>query len=290
MHQRYSLHKIVEKEQYPFNPSDYSRFKFGDTSRAKKFAEELFRGFIDHTADALLEQPEIIVLPSPYHAIPTASNFLCAFFKRNLDRFLFENNRAASKEGKIHRKQTYIDDYGNMDYEQRLRLISNDTYYIDKQFIEGKFCIFLDDIKITGSHEHTVNKILEQYSISGEFFFVYYAELVNKNIHPNIENHYNYFAIKSIKDIVKILNNHHFRFNTRIVKYMLLTPGNEFDFLLEQISLKQQEELLRSAISNNYHQITNYQNNIQKLNHHLWQSIYKKDKENVSRHHSSLLV
>ena len=99
---------------------------------------------------------EIIILPSPYLSIPTASNFLCYYFKKELNSFLFKNSKKASIESKIYRNQTYVTDYGNLDFEERVKLISNDTYYIDRNFIEGKLCIFVDDIKITGSHEHTV--------------------------------------------------------------------------------------------------------------------------------------
>jgi len=270
MNHRYSLHKIYEKDQCSFNRADYSRFKFGDTACAEKFAGELFLGFIRQYRDLIVTRPEIILLPSPYYAIPTASNFLCAFFKKNLDRFLFLNGRNASIEGKVHRKQTYVEDYGNMDYAQRMRLIGNDTYYIDRQFIEGRFCLFLDDIKITGSHEHTVHKILKQHAVSGDFFFIYYAELMNKEIHPNIENHYNYFSVNKTADIIQLLGKDSFRFNTRVVKYILLMPPAEFNMILQNISYKQKEELLRLAISNNYHQITAYQKNIQQLNHHFY--------------------
>lgn len=270
MNHRYSLHKIYEKDQCSFSRADYSRFKFGDTSCAEKFAGELFRGFIKQYRDLIVTRPEIILLPSPYYAIPTASNFLCAFFKKNLDRFLFLNGRNASIEGKVHRKQTYVEDYGNMDYAQRMCLIGNDTYYIDRQFIEGRFCLFLDDIKITGSHEHTVHKILKQHDVFGDFFFIYYAELMNKAIHPNIENHYNYFSVNTTGDIIQLLGNGSFRFNTRVVKYILLMPATEFAMILQSISYKQEEELLQLAISNNYHQITAYQKNIQQLNHHFY--------------------
>lgn len=270
MNRRFSLHKIYEKDQCSFSRPDYSCFKFGDTACAEKFAGELFRGFIKQYRDLILTRSEIILLPSPYYAIPTASNFLCAFFKKHLDRFLFLNGKNATIEGKVHRKQTYVEDYGNMDYAQRMHLISNDTYYIDRQFIEGKFCIFLDDIKITGSHEHTVHKILKQHDLSGDFFFIYYAELMNKEIHPSIENHYNYFSINTTDDLIQLLGKDSFRFNTRVVKYILLMPATEFTIVLQNISYKQKEELLRLAISNNYHQITAYQKNIQQLNHHFY--------------------
>lgn len=138
----YSLHKIYQKDSCPFSEAEYSHFKFGDILYAEKFALELFNGFIEQYADLILSQPEIILLPSPYYSIPTASNFLCTYFKRNLNQFLFRNGKNACIETKIHRKQTYTEDYGNLDFESRLKLIANDTYYIDQQFINNKFCIF----------------------------------------------------------------------------------------------------------------------------------------------------
>lgn len=262
LNKSYSLHKITSKSNLTFNPSDYSWFKFGDKDFAKKIAKELFDGFIISNSEKILEQNEIIILPSPYLSIPTASNFLCFYFKEFLNKFLFENNKKAAIESKIYRNQTYVTDYGNLDFEERVKLISNDTYYIDKEFINGKFCLFLDDIKITGSHEHTVNKILSQYDVKGDFFFIYFAELVNKDIHPNIENYFNYFSVKGIEEIIDVVNRKNFQFNTRIVKYILNLNEDELTLLLNSINSIRREELFLLSISNNYHQIREYNKNL----------------------------
>lgn len=262
MNKSYSLHKIIEKDNSPFKEAEYSRFKFGDKFYAEKFAKELFSGFVDEFRELILADKEIVILPSPYLSIPTASNFLCYYFKKELNTFLFKNGKKASIESKIYRNQTYVTDYGNLDFEQRVKLISNDTYYIDRNFINGKLCIFVDDIKITGSHEHTVNKILDQYNVEGDFIFVYFAQLVNKEIHPNIENHYNYFAVHNVEDIVSIINSEHFQYNTRIVKFILSLNEDEFNYLVSNISAIKSNELFHLAISNNYHQILEYKNNI----------------------------
>jgi len=262
MNTSFSLHQIYSKENCPFNEEEYSQFKFGDKYYAKKFADELFTKFIEQYTDLLLAQEEIIILPSPYLSIPTASNFLCHYFKENLNRFLFSHHKKACLESKIYRNQTYVTDYGNLDFEDRVKLISNDTYYIDQNFINNKFCILLDDIKITGSHEHTVNKILNQYKVAGHFIFVYFAELKSKDIHPKIENYYNYFAIKTIDDIINIVNKATFQYNTRIIKYILNLDEDNFHYLLENISKDRIKELFQLAISNNYHQIKEYKNNI----------------------------
>jgi hypothetical protein len=170
--------------------------------------------------------------------------------------------KKASVESKIYRNQTYVTDYGNLDFEERVKLISNDTYYIDRNFINDKLCIFVDDIKITGSHEHTVNKILNQYSVNGDFIFVYFAELINKDIHPKIENYYNYYAVKNVEDIVNIINSSSFQYNTRIVKYILSLNEEQFCFLIDNISEEKSNDLFHLAISNNYHQILEYKTNI----------------------------
>lgn len=262
MNKSFSLHKITDSENCPFREAEYSRFKFGDKFYAEKFAKELFAGFVAQYKDLILSEQEVVILPSPYLSIPTASNFLCYYFKKEVNSFLFKNGKRACIESKIYRNQTYVTDYGNLDFAERVKLISNDTYYIDRNFIEGKLCIFVDDIKITGSHEHTVNRILDQYDVKGDFLFVYFAELTNKEIHPKIENHYNYFAVKTVEDIAEIINSNHFQYNTRIVKYILSLNEEQFAFLIDSISEEKSQDLFHLAISNNYHQILEYKTNI----------------------------
>ncbi|TDO96616.1 phosphoribosyltransferase family protein [Flavobacterium sp. 245] len=262
MNKSFSLHKVTDSENCPFQEAEYSRFKFGDKFYAEKFAKELFAGFVAQYKDLILSEQEVVILPSPYLSIPTASNFLCYYFKKELNSFLFKNGKKACIESKIYRNQTYVTDYGNLDFAERVKLISNDTYYIDRNFIAGKLCIFVDDIKITGSHEHTVNRILDQYDVKGDFLFVYFAELTNKEIHPKIENYYNYFAVKNVEDIAAIINSNHFQYNTRIVKYILSLNEEQFMFLIDSISEEKSKDLFHLAISNNYHQILEYKTNI----------------------------
>jgi PRTase ComF-like len=269
MNLTYSQHKITDKNNCPFSEAEYSRFKFGENAYAEKFADELFEGFIEQHRELILSHNDIVILPSPYHSIPTASNFLCHYFKLRMNKFLYDNGRKALAESKIYRNQTYTTDYGNLDYAERIKLIANDTYYIDRNYINGKLCLLLDDIKITGSHEHIVKKILEQYEVQGTFAFLYYAELMNKEIHPNIENYYNYFFVKDTASLIDVINSRTFAFNTRIVKYILKLENGEFLLLLASMKKKVRQKLFDLAVSNNYHTIHEYQNNLNKINHSL---------------------
>ena len=265
MNIRYSLHHIRSEDEFTFSPEEYSYFKYGDTSYAEKFAKELFDGFIAAHQELLETEKEIILLPSPYMAIPTASNFLCFHFKKHLDFYLFQQAKKSSILSKINRNHTYTTDYGNLSFEDRKNLIANDTYYLDKDFLRGKLCIFMDDIRITGSHEYTVNKILEQYGVQGDFVFIYYAELINPEVDPKIENFFNYYAVKNAEHIAEVMAKPGFQFNTRIVKYILSLESGKFDYLTSVIRKEQKDLLLELAISNNYHLIAEYENNINTL-------------------------
>lgn len=262
---RYSLHQINSGDDFNFSPSEYSYFKYGDTKIAEHYANELFQGFIQKHVNLLQTEKQIVVLPSPYMAIPTASNFLCFYFKKKLDFYLFERGKRSSVLSKINRNHTYTTDYGNLSFEDRKKLIANDTYYLDKDFLTDKLCIFMDDIKITGSHEYTVQKILNQYNVQADFVFLYFAELTNPEIDPKIENYFNYFSVKTVDDLLKVMSRPKFKFNTRVVKYILSLNSSNFEYLTSKIKDIQLKELLELAISNNYHLIAEFQSNIQTL-------------------------
>lgn len=265
MNKRYSLHHIHSAKEFTFSPAEYSYFKYGDKSYAEKFAKELFDGFISHNEGLFNTDKDIVILPSPYMAIPTASNFLCFYFKKYLDFYLFQRGKRSSIISKINRNHTYTTDYGNLSFEDRKNLIANDTYYIDKDFLRGKLCIFIDDIKITGSHEHTVNKILNEYAVQADFIFLYYAELMNFDIDPTIENYFNYYAVKNVDHIAEVMIKPSFQFNTRIVKYILGLESSNFEYLTSKVKKEHMDDLLELAISNNYHLIKEYENNINTL-------------------------
>ncbi len=266
MKKTYSLHKINNENEFSFDAEDYSLFKFGQIEIAKKFGKQLFEGFLKDYYSLLLNE-EIYIFPSPYMAIPTASNYLAKFFKQELDKFLFENNLPSSKEGKIIRNQTYTTDYGNLSFEERKRLIANDTYYIDRNLLENKTCIFIDDIRITGSHEYTINKILDNYDVKGHFYFLYFAELINKDINPKIENFFNYKKINSIEALISLMNLNQFKPNTRVIKYLLSLNDDDFEKVNQSLKPSLREEISIYAISNDYHLIEQYLKNLKKLHY-----------------------
>ena len=280
----YSLHKITGIDTFTFDPAEYSRFKFGDGHIAESYGLHLANGFLAHHANELMSGKQVVILPSPSFAIPTASYAMAAAFKNTINRFLALNRLPVAEEAKIHRYKTYSLDYGELDADSRLNLILNDKYHLDSQFLRGKLLIFIDDIKITGSHELVIRNLLKQFELQDEIaWFLYFAQLNGEHIHPRIENDLNYNYVKSIHHLGSIINSGNFKVNTRIVKYILNAEYTAFEHFITQQTALFREQLADLAISNGYHEMEEYKNNFLHLltithqNPQIWLSTYKKD-------------
>lgn len=260
---KYSRQKIYHPEELEFNPDDFSRFKYGDDLVARQFGTELAEGFIEsHLQNTTIAATQMVVLSSPYSFIPTATFAMKNHFVSVLNRWLVDHDFPVVQEAKVHRTITYKDDYGALDAAQRMALIGNDIFQIDKYFLEEKVLLFLDDIRITGSHERVILKMANEYQMENDVFMLYYAELLNKEVHPRFENHLNYHCVKSIFDLHEIINSGHFKINTRITKYLLNYETTDFIRFMQQQKEAFLNELYDMAVGNGYHTIEAYQENL----------------------------
>lgn len=258
----YSLHKIHHPDSFGFSPDDYSRFKFGDDAVARDFGTALAEGFIrDHLRYTGLEK-QLVVISSPYAFIPTATFAMKNYFVFRLNSWLAEGGYPVVQEAKVHRTITYKEDYGELNATERLNLIGNDSFHIDSSFLEGKTVIFLDDIRITGSHEKMILRMVEEYELKNDIYLLYFAELANPAIHPNIENQLNYHHVKSIFDLEKIIQGDSFFINTRIVKYILNYDYDSFCIFLQNQTETFINLLYNMALGNGYHTIDAYARNL----------------------------
>jgi predicted amidophosphoribosyltransferase len=265
MYLTFAKHKIEDAALLPFNAAAYSRFKFGDKTVAKTFGEELALDFIQAHGKLLLEARELVIVPSPYNAIPTASGLMTVFFKEIVNHFLYQNNRPFLLESKIHRYNTYSVDYSQLNSDERLKLMASDTYHFHESFLNNKTCLFLDDIRVTGSHEQIIKNMLEANKLKGNFIFLYYAAFNNKNIPPNTESYLNSYAIKSLADACGIVNSQVFAPNTRIIKFILNSEPALLLSYLDKISVSVLKEIVALALQNNYHHMPEYSANFYAL-------------------------
>jgi hypothetical protein len=267
MPQRFSYHHIDNADRFGFRAEDYSRFKFGDDAIARRFGAELAEGFIRQVLAKKSHLGQLVVIPSPYAFIPTATFAMKNHFVNTLNTWLAASGHPVVQEAKVHRTVTYKEDYGELDARERQRLIGNDSFHIDRSFVDGKTLVFLDDIRITGSHEWMIRKMIDTFELNNEIHLLYYAELVNADIHPRIENDLNYAAVKSVFDLEPIIRGR-FVFNTRFVKYVLNTEASVFAAFIGGQDEDFIETLYHLAVGNGYHTIDAYAANLGYIRRH----------------------
>ena len=261
MQKIYNLHDVKSEENFSFVPEEYSEFKYGNKLIAKKFGYALAKGFIERHKNDLLEK-DIIVLPSPYSFIPTATYSMTMYFIYQLNYWLKKQNKKTAEIVKIHRDITYKEDYGNLSAKKRLELIGNDKFHIDKLLLKDKLLLFIDDIKISGSHQFVIERMIKDYNLDNKRFFIYFAALKNKNIHPRIENFFNNSKIKSLHNLEEIIKSGNFKFNTRVVKFILSQKTNEFESFINSRKVNFGENLYHLAVGNGYHKMSVYKQNL----------------------------
>lgn len=266
--QTFSLHKIYDDQHIPFDPTSYSKFKFGSKEVAREFGTALADAFAWEFILPRKLTDNLVIASSPYCFIPTATFALKDYFIRQLNEWLVQAGYNVVQETKIYRTITYKEDYGELSAEQRLSLIQNDGFYMDTQFIKDKQVLLLDDIKITGSHERVIERMFTQLDVSPDRIYIYFAELCNTLIHPKIENYLNYAYVHSLLDLDKIIKNNEFILNTRIIKYILSSNFIDFMPFINYQSIELVRSIYHLAKGNSYHLIPEYAENlsyIQKL-------------------------
>jgi hypothetical protein len=261
----FSLYPISSPDEFGFIPEEYSKFKYGADNIAQKFGYLLADGFIENCLSKHYVGQPVVVVPSAYSHIPAASFFMKKHFVDKLNVYLFAHNYPMIEETKIYRTVTYREDYGKMSAEERYKLIKGDTFYIDRKFVENKLLLFIDDIKITGTHERIIIHMLNEYSITNPCYMLYFAELANETVPPDIENYLNGYYVKSLDEIDAIIRNERFRFNTRVVKFILNSPDDSFDRFIEKQNACFINELYYNAIGNEYFKFPSYLRNLEKL-------------------------
>ena len=264
---RFSIHKFTDTDNLTFSAIEYSKFKHGSQKFAQKLGRELACGFLEsvefNNFHRHILNDQIVICSAPWKNIPVASTALKDFFISEFNPIWSIDNQAV-EDLKVHRAHSYNEDYGAMSKEQREQVITSDDFSIDNAFIKGKVLFFIDDIIITGAHERRIQSLLETVGFEGWVLFLYYAEYRGEN-NPAIENELNYAFMKNLSDMDYIIKNEGVIFNTRLVKFMLNAPDDEFKQFISNQTSNFCSSLKTHIIGNEYHNIEQFKKNYEQL-------------------------
>lgn len=244
------------------DPERYSRMKFGDDEAAREIGYEMAEALFEKHSDMLLAN-DVVVIPSPYNYVKNAATIVTEHLIDRLNCLLVEANGRHVEYSIIHRKVSYISDYGFLPKEKREKLLSNDKFYMNKQFLKDKLLIFVDDIKITGTHEEKLKEILQKEGMSNDAIFVYSAKYYGSS--PEIEAALNFAAIESVADYVTLSQSPKHHLLVRPIKYLLKQDSKRFEYFLNNASPEKIRDLYHACLGEGYTMIPEYQANIHTL-------------------------
>ncbi len=262
-HVRSSVHAFANLMDAPFPVNDYSRLKFGSDIVARRFGYQLADDLFIKHADALLARP-VVVIPSPFNYVKNAATIMTYHFVNRLNELLVGVNGNNVECDLIKRLIGYTADYGFLSADKRKGLLDRDTFFMNREFWADKTLVFVDDVRITGTHEDKLVEMLAKHNVPNDAFFIYFAEYLGNN--PQIEAELNFAAVKSLEDYATIAREPGHHTIVRPIKYLLAHE----DKVALRVFLTAQpramlERLYHNALGEGYSRIPGYQSNLRML-------------------------
>ena len=263
--ERFSLHQIYQ-DQLAFSPEVYSRFKFG----CDKSAEQLGRDLADKFAATQLQYvPKAgMVAAVSYENVPTAAYYLRKHFVRRLNEWLSAREMPLCEETQIIRKQNFYGDFSKMSHKERVDSLNKDTFELPSDVSPEKLVYFVDDIRITGSHERKIVGSLREQGVRNPITVVYYAEVCDSTIAPTLESDLNFYAFPSLDDLARLPKQGHFVINARFTKHVLSQSKEEFVMFMCAQDEKFMRQFLNACHANGWQKVSKFSENIGLLEEH----------------------
>ncbi len=253
---QFAANHFTSFEDAEFCEYEYSSLKFGSDIVARKFGYQLADAFAAKYASELLSN-RFVVIPSPYNHVENAATIMTKHFVNRLNSIIVAQSGEHVEYSVIHRKVSYINDYGFLSKADRKGLIDNDSFYLNKDFYKGKTLIFIDDVIITGTHEDKLKEIMEKEGITNDHFFLYFAKYNGND--PTIESKLNFASVDDLDDYEDIAcePNHHVI--VRPLKFLLIQDIVKLSEFCNKISASKLSSIYYGCLGEGYYKIPSYQ-------------------------------
>lgn len=251
----YSLYKFGSLKSAPFDVEEYSRLKFGSDRVARKFGRQLADAFFHEHYQTLTTQ-KCVIIPAPSTTVPVAATLLANHFLNRINARLANLGHLPCELTHVHRDMTYNNNYADLQAEERRKLLAGDSQYFNRDFVKGKHIIFIDDVRITGSHEEKLESVLKALKLTNSRTYVSFCRYTGTN--PAIEGKLNHCYIRDAKDLVRMSHEHGHIMTTRAIRLLLEYDADRIEELLQQATDVFLESAYHAAIVKGYNRVPEY--------------------------------
>lgn len=256
---RIFVHQINQDHTFPFDANVYSKFKFGCLASSDSMGKELAERFIqyDRWYNILKPETELAIAASAYNKVPVASVQLKDAFVKYLSPYLKEMGYKPIVEIKVDRKGSHSQDYGMLDSSQRFDLIKTDIFRVDKKDVENRTVLFIDDIRVTGTHEQIAQRMIKRTRTKFDYYYLYYAS-VTPFVDCRVENTLNKYKIDSAWELSNLLREENFTINVRMLKFILSLDEADAKGFFKECTIDFLRRIHWAALSEKYYRVSNY--------------------------------
>lgn len=259
---RHTTHLFSSVETAPFDTAAYSRMKFGSGSDARKLGIEMADAFAQEFWFSLCTQA-CLVIPAPSTSVPVAATLMGWHFKNRLNSLLDYCGHKPVDWDMVHREVTYNDNYSQLGLEERRKLLEDDGRFMNTAFAAGKTLIFVDDVRITGTHEDKLSHMLANLGMENPVIFATYAAYSGDR--PAIEHELNHCKVQNGLCVAALSTDPEWAVTTRALRLLLESSPEHWDSIMATMSRLRLEQVFHAAIAKGYSKHEPYVPNFEKL-------------------------
>ena len=268
---RHALHQLgwngdafVDLNGQAFDPTAYSRFKYGNGEATRHYARQLADVFLSELGDWLADADRLPVLSgSAYKVMPTAAQYLVQFFAERLERKSGPLDRLH-----IYRQEVPEKDFSHLPYERRIKALAGNHYRLTETWrLKGRRLIVLDDIRVTGAHEANLTRLLNASKVS-EVCFLYIAQAEPDSFAttPELEHRLNQYALPGLDALRELWLAPDFCLNARIAGLLMRWPNlDELEAFFRTLGYAELRKLQKQMEAEGFHKIASFDANWDRL-------------------------
>lgn len=246
----------------PFDFHRYGEFKYGRRSVAESFGRLMAEYLLQLLADQVRPAEELVVLGTPYKNLPNAARLLALTVERYL-----RLSGVRSSYSRIYQDHVGEGVYGMFTQAERDERNNRKNRFFDPRLLEGRHIVVVDDIRITGSIQRSIARLLEpvpKLSLTVASLAQLDPEVAGRK--PQLEHQLNHVAVRNLDDVIRLMNDpDDFSLVTRVVRYVLQSNTTELQQFLDGLRPRQVITLHEAIVEERYDQIMDYRTTAQTI-------------------------
>lgn len=258
-----SLHSLHNIDHLPIDYSNelfthYPRLKLGVMESVNYFGAPLLRLAEDIIAQSFPAHTDWAITGPAYNVLPGAPNLLCSYIWEHLNNTLPVSITLSLVHLRVPTDNLEITDSESLsNYHNYSALTHQDrtTHYeqlseplIDLDDFRGRSVLFINDIKVTGTHQRYMQRAIEKVGPQ-QICWLYILEIDREiaEARPEVEFEINNSCIASFEEFAELLTTQDLEYTARCITRLLSYESSELARLFKSLDVDRKKAIVELA-------------------------------------------